>query len=215
MKPFPLKQLLLCVGIALLLSAEECLAQYLQQEPHWRVHTDPTTLTTTVHFFDAEQRLVYQECLPGKYFKLTEKNARKLDRILARKLSQDIVATKMNLLELKDNSVISRKPKAFPFNSFAADWTCQTFVGEDSYLVVWLDNPLKKSLTFTLKDDKGILIYRRRTDHPICQRSFKVSNLGRGTYQLDIADSAGCTYSRNLLVSWPPKKIILQPISFR
>jgi hypothetical protein len=152
-----LKPIFLLVGMALL--SVNALAQYTQTEPHWRVHTDPNSLTTTVHFFDADQHLIYQESLPGKYFKLTEKNARKLDRILAQKLSQELIASSVKLSELNKETLPARKPGAFipKLYSPATAWNCQTLIKNQTDLTVGVDNPTQKTLVLTLKNKKGSL----------------------------------------------------------
>jgi hypothetical protein len=61
---------------------------------YWQVHTDPNSRNTVVQFFDGANNLLYQESMARKYIKLTKRNVRLFDELLAKLMARELLSEK-------------------------------------------------------------------------------------------------------------------------
>jgi hypothetical protein len=198
------------------LLCEAAQAQYLRQEPHWQVYTDPATFTTSVYFYDADQRLIYQEVLPGKYLKLT-KNTRKLNGILSQKTSHNLIASAIPLTGIDKKNIRTPQPEiplpvADPYAP-PRSWICQALVTRQHGLMIWIDNPQQMKLSIAVYNARGVCFYTRKIWVASNRLYFDFRDLPKGTYPLAVTDSEGGTYHRNLLINRLPFQARLQPLA--
>ena len=71
---------------------------------YWQVHTDPNSRNTVVQFFDGSNQLLYQESMARKYVKLSKRNVRLFDDLLAKLMARELLSEKVKAYDIVADS---------------------------------------------------------------------------------------------------------------
>lgn len=158
---------------------------------YWQVHTDPNSRNTVVQFFDGSNQLLYQESMARKYVKLTKRNVRLFDELLAKLMARELLSEKV-----KSYDIVADSRTDFPSVS-EPEWSAPTvamktamsnvYVVQKGKMKVILKNPAQESYDIRIVDSDLRTIYHEQVKDPSYGRWFDMSKLGQGTYSVHIS----------------------------
>ncbi len=165
---------------------------------HWKLSTDPVNRNTTVKFFDENNQLIYEEVLPNRYVKLTDRNvalmSRTLDQMVKNRLVLDHI--KSTVLPADKRGLAGDKGK----RATEADITevakddKSTFgirvtfvpVENTTKFKLLFENPARSRIDVQLEDENFRLLYAETINSPGYKRSFDLQSLPMATYTLRV-----------------------------
>lgn len=158
---------------------------------YWQVHTDPNSRNTVVQFFDGSNQLLYQESMARKYVKLSRRNVRLFDDLLAKLMARELLSEKVKAYDIVADSRTDYRGASEP------EWAAPSvnmktavsnvYVVQNGKMKVILKNPAQESYDIRIVDGELRTIYREQVKDPSYGRWFDVSKLGAGTYSVHIA----------------------------
>ncbi|MGG7665346.1 hypothetical protein [Dyadobacter sp. BHUBP1] len=193
------------IHLALLLASTLWLAsfvpaagQFAARQPYvesdkgyWQVHTDPNSRNTIVQFFDGSNQLLYQESMARKYVKLSRRNVRLFDDLLAKLMARELLSEKVKAYNIVADSRTDYRGASEP------EWAAPSvnmktamsnvYVVQNGKMKVILKNPAQESYDIRIVDNELRTIYREQVKDPSYGRWFDVSKLAAGTYSVYIA----------------------------
>jgi len=131
-----------------------------ERKASWYVSTDPTTLQTSILFMDKDQRVIYEEKLPGQFVELTSYNRRVLDQTLARLTSRQLVTDKLKTKDFPSlqQSTFEDLNTSLPVETATTEPTglmSRVFITPKKSLYVWAKNPAPQRTTLHIKAGSG------------------------------------------------------------
>lgn len=159
---------------------------------YWQLHTDFSSKSTIVQFFDADHQPIYQETMPRKYIKLTKKNIRRFDNLLSQLMNKNLLTSMVRSYDLvADNRPDFRdihKPEANTagFSESSKTFASNVYVLDKGKLKIILKNPTQDFFTVTIRDSELRTIYYEPINNTSYGRWFDISNLQEGAYNVQI-----------------------------
>lgn len=158
---------------------------------YWQVHTDPNSRNTVVQFYDGDNHLLYQESMSRKYIKLSKRNVRLFDDLLAKLMARELLSEKVKAYDIVADSRTDYRSASEP------EWAAPSvnvktamsnvYVVQKGKMKVILKNPAQESYDIRIIDSELRTIYHEQVKEPSYGRWFDVSKLGEGTYSVHIA----------------------------
>jgi hypothetical protein len=132
-----------------------------EQKARWYVSADLTTQQTRILFFDKDQRVLYEEKLPGQYLELTGHNQRVLDQTLAQLCANQLITERLktkpfhtaqpeNTLTFDAISSISPTTTTSPTGMIG-----RVFISEKKLLCFWVKPSTPQKITLSITDGSG------------------------------------------------------------
>jgi hypothetical protein len=158
---------------------------------YWQVHTDPNSRNTVVQFFDGANNLLYQESMARKYVKLTKRNVRLFDELLAKLMARELLSEKVKSYDIvadsrTDYRSVSEPEWAAPSVNMKTAMS-NVYVVQKGKMKVILKNPAQENYDIRIIDSDLRTIYHEQIKDPTYGRWFDVSKLVAGTYNVYIA----------------------------
>ena len=158
---------------------------------YWQVHTDPNSRNTVVQFFDGSNQLLYQESMARKYVKLSRRNVRLFDDLLAKLMARELLSEKVKAYDIVADSRTDYRSASEP------EWAAPSvnvktamsnvYVVQNGKMKVILKNPAQESYDIRIIDSELRTIYHEQVKDLSYGRWFDVSKLMEGTYSVHIA----------------------------
>ncbi|GAB3336155.1 hypothetical protein GCM10027299_45890 [Larkinella ripae] len=194
---------------------------------YWKIQTDFSSQNTLIRFFNNRHEPIYQETLPGRYVKLTNRNIRLFDEMLQRLLTNQLVSAEVKSHELMAAStgvpyhvisVPSSKPVSTSY--FLAPVTeplnispmrSDVAISDAGKLKVHAVNLLEEPMLVTLLDDQGRYIFKEKVALSHYSRTLNVTQLPEGRFRFEVS-GAQKDYSYRLLIQDNPRTYQLKTI---
>ncbi len=172
---------------------------------YWQVKTLASSRCTLIQFYAADRTLVYEEKLPGKYFKLTPHNQAVLDTTLQLVLNRQLLATQLKTRSL--HAALPAEPEfvltpASPVSTFVKV-TQQKSNGKIYFLV---ENPGRKFIYLTLTSEANGYKYTKTVSPPKNHRSIYWLTLD--VHRLPVGDYAVALKRKSQVMTY---KLRMQP----
>lgn len=158
---------------------------------YWQVHTDPNSRNTVVQFFDGANNLLYQESMARKYIKLTKRNVRLFDELLAKLMARELLSEKVKSYDIVADSRTDYRSVSEP------EWSAPSvnmktamsnvYVVQKGKMKVILKNPAQENYDIRIVDSELRTIYHEQIKDPTYGRWFDMSKLGQGAYSVHIS----------------------------
>jgi hypothetical protein len=196
-------------GIALIGNWSTALAQngeyyrspVVADKGHWQLSTNYITRSTVIRFYDREERVIYEETLPGKYIKLTEQNMETIDQAFNRLMNNRLVLDEVTPIALPEANftassrahTLSRdlpaEPTAVASNAKRLGITFFKLIHRRAFKLVFI-NPFEDNVFIRLKNELGEAVYNEVAEHAKeYSRVFDLSSLEDGIYTFEIANT--------------------------
>ena len=158
---------------------------------YWQVHTDPNSRNTVVQFFDNGNHLLYQESMARKYVKLSKRNVRLFDDLLAKLMARELLSEKVKAYDIVADSRTDYRGTSEPEWAGAPSVNMKTamsnvYVVQNGKMKVILKNPALDNYDIRIIDSELRTIYHEQIKDPTYGRWFDMSKLGQGTYSVHI-----------------------------
>lgn len=158
---------------------------------YWQVHTDPNSRSTVVQFFDSVHHLLYQESMPRKYIKLTRRNVKQFDALLAKLMARELLSDKVKTYDLIADSRTEYRTWDVETTMPASEVNITTamtnvYVVQGGKMKVILKNPALEYYDIRMIDSDLRTVYFERTNGSEYGRWFDVSKLAEGSYSIHI-----------------------------
>jgi hypothetical protein len=167
---------------------------YVEPEKgYWQVHTDPNSRNTVVQFFDSGNHLLYQESMARKYIKLSKRNVRLFDDLLAKLMARELLSEKVKAYDLVADSRTDFPGISAPESMTpASDVNLKTamsnvYVVQSGKMKVILKNPTFERYDIRIVDNQLRTVYYEKTSGSSYGRWFDMSKLAQGTYSIHIS----------------------------
>lgn len=159
---------------------------------YWQVHTDPNSRNTVVQFFDGENHLLYQESMARKYVKLSKRNVRLFDDLLAKLMARELLSEKVKAYDIVADSRTDYRGTSEPEWAAAPSVTMKTamsnvYVVQNGKMKVILKNPAQENYDIRIVDSELRTIYHEQIKDPTYGRWFDMSKLSQGAYSVYIS----------------------------
>ncbi|MGN7887644.1 hypothetical protein [Dyadobacter sp. 22481] len=161
---------------------------------YWQVHTDPNSRNTVVQFFDGDNNLLYQESMARKYVKLTKRNVRLFDNLLAKLMARELLSEKVKAYDIVADSRTDYRgssepeclaPGAAPSVNLKTAMS-NVYVVQKGKMKVILKNPAQENYDIRIVDSELRTIYHEQVKDMAYGRWFDMSKLGQGSYSVHI-----------------------------
>ncbi|GAB4038381.1 hypothetical protein [Spirosoma jeollabukense] len=169
---------------------------------YWRLNTQAATRSTLVQFFGPNHQLLYVENLPEKWVKLSRKNQKQFDQLLAQLLANQLVMSRIKTETLPPTpelpapthvSVNASSPQNLP--STVASYRVHAYVNPAGKLYLIVDNPDHLRYKIWVADQKDRTLYEEFTNHDQYRRRLDLSALPTDSYQVTVQiDNKPFTY---------------------
>ncbi|GAB3270231.1 hypothetical protein GCM10027347_40790 [Larkinella harenae] len=187
---------------------------------YWKIQTDATNQKTLIRFFNRWHEPIYQEILPGRYVKLTNRNVRVFDEILDRLTNQQLVSAEVKSYALSSaNAEVIYPAPSLPlpgavittylldesgasaeFNPLRSDVS----ISDAGKLKLHVLNSLQKPLLITLMDEQGRYVYKEKAALLNYSRTLNLTRLHEGRFTLEVAGDKK-DYRYRLLIQGEPR----------
>lgn len=160
-----------------------------QTQGYWRLKTNVADRSTSIRFYSPTDELLYEEEWPGKWVKLTAKNRKYLDRLLAQLMSRNLVASRIETLPLpavptrneSDNRI---ELSGTSNNTLASPSPVFAYVNRSGQLYLAVDNPSRLRCKVSVTDANGLSLYEEFTYLDQYRKWLDISNLAQSSIQL-------------------------------
>jgi hypothetical protein len=185
----------------------------------WRVKTQAATRSTLVQFFGPYRQLLYEEKLPEKWVRLSRKNQRQFDRLLAQLTANQLVTSRIKTEDLPPTPelpVPSVGPARLNLHPHAdptvASYQLNVYVAQANKLNVIVVNPDRLRYKITLVNARGESLYEEFANSSRYRYRIDISALSQAVYQVIIRiDNQPITYQ--LRRQQAPTAYRVQPLS--
>jgi hypothetical protein len=189
---------------------------------HWKLFTDADSRSTTITFYDPQERPVYEEVLPGRYVKLTSRNVAILDKACQQICRQTLLLSKVASADLQEAI----------WNKRAGASTQQVRTGEadlkeesgsavkvnffplrtSGKFQLLFENPARKRLIVKLENEDGRVIHSESVIRSGYMRNFDLSGSYSGKYILSVTSpDRTVRYQANILLGPAQRVVEVQP----
>ncbi|QIP16254.1 hypothetical protein G8759_28250 [Spirosoma aureum] len=158
---------------------------------YWRLKTQAATRSTLVQFFGTNKQLLYEEILPEKWVKLSRKNQKQFDQLLAQLLANQLLADRIKTepmpptpVEPVPPRVTARSNRSQYYSSTMAAYRVHAYVNSTGKLYLIVDNPDRLRYKILVADQNNREVYEEFTNHNKYMRKLDLSALPYDSYQL-------------------------------
>ena len=158
---------------------------------YWRLKTQAATRSTGVQFFGPNGQLLYEEIIPGKWIKLSRKNQKQVDRLLAQLVANQLVTSRIRTELLPATPVEPLIPNgAARSNSTpnsspgSAAYLVHAYVNQSGKLYVVVNNPDRLRYKILVADQRNRSLYEEFTNHDQYRRRLDLSALPQDAFQV-------------------------------
>ncbi|QHV96116.1 hypothetical protein [Spirosoma endbachense] len=158
---------------------------------YWRLKTQAATRSTLIQFFGLNKQLLYEEILPEKWVKLSRKNQKQFDQLLAQLLANQLLADRIKteplpptLVEPVPSQVAVRSNTSHYYSSTMAAYRVHAYVNPTGKLYLIVDNPDRLRYKILVSDQHNREVYEEFTNHNKYMRKLDLSALPYDSYQL-------------------------------
>jgi hypothetical protein len=158
---------------------------------YWRLKTQAATRSTLVQFFGLNKQLLYEEILPEKWVKLSRKNQKQFDQLLAQLLANQLLADRIKTepmpptpVEPVPPQVTLRSNTSHYYSSTMAAYRVHAYVNPTGKLYLIVDNPDRLRYKILVSDQNNREVYEEFTNHNKYMRKLDLSALPYDSYQL-------------------------------
>lgn len=188
--------------LMLLLQAQTGLAQFEQtaqqntveadsSRGYWRLKTQAATRSTLIQFFGGNHQLLYEEILPEKWVKLSRKNQKQFDELLAQLLDNQLVTSRIKT-EILPPTPVETVPPSVPVKSTPAPYSASTtaayqvhaYVNSSGKLYLIVNNPDRLRYKISVVGQGNRSLYEEFTNHNQYRRKLDLSALLQDSYQV-------------------------------
>lgn len=172
---------------------------------YWRLKTHAATRSTGVQFFSPYGQLLYEEIIPGKWVKLSRKNQKQVDQLLAQLVAGQLLTSRIKTETLPATPFEPDRPEvSFPSDSpdrsstTKATYQIQAYINPEGKLYVVVNNPNRLRYAIRVVDQRDRSLYEEFTNLNRYRRRLDVSSLPVEAYQLVVhIDNKPFTYRIN------------------
>lgn len=168
-------------------------AQIDSTRGYWRLNTQAATRNTLIQFFGPNHQLLYVENLPEKWVKLSRKNQKQFDQLLAQLLTNQLVTSRIKTEILPPTPELPAPPRVSasansPQNlpSTAASYRVHAYVNPAGKLYLIVDNPDHLRYKIWVADQKDRTLYEEFTNHDQYRRRLDLSALPTDLHQVTV-----------------------------
>ncbi|MDQ4140894.1 MAG: hypothetical protein M3142_10250 [Bacteroidota bacterium] len=192
---------------------------------YWKLYTEPTSRTTNIKFFDASDRLLYEEVIPDKYIKLTDRNINRINQVFDQITGNQMVLTKVKTNPLPATPIhnnikrksVAKAPSEQVLNKSGSKIQINSVkISNSTKFYLAFENPDRERIDIYLKDDAGQVLYSEHVNCASYLRKFNTVGLHKGKYFL-VVTTVNRKYKFTKLIevgSEIPTLQIEQPDSF-
>jgi len=190
---------------------------------HWKLTTNYATRSTVIRFYNHENRVIYEETLPGKYIKLTDRNIETINQTFTRLVESRLVMDEVKPITLpKENS-----SAAYQANASSHDFPEEkasvvnidkrigiTFfkIGDQRAFKLIFKNPSEDNVHIHIRNEAGELVYKELVKNArVYNRRFDLSRLEDGIYTFEITNAREKRFYRVRLNSMTADKVEILP----
>ncbi|GAA4405202.1 hypothetical protein GCM10023187_23390 [Nibrella viscosa] len=172
------------------------------EKGYWKLFTDNQSRSTHVRFFDAQNQLVYEEVLAGKYIKLTDQNVDRLNQLLDQVMESRLIAASLKATPLEE-TIIHNQPVVWSGPSLKPEATAAVKLNNplnynirlNSHLTeyqnkqmlrVQVENPERYRLAVSVRDKNGQAVYWEPVTQSNCLVKLNLSELKHDSYTLEV-----------------------------
>lgn len=184
---------------------------------HWLLLTDAATRTTTIKFFDGQNNLLYEEAIPGKYIKLTNRNINRINQTFDLVTRNDLILSKVKanlLISLASNpSSQIRNTKYASQANAGANIKLNTFkIPNTAKFHLAFHNPDRERIKIYVINNTKQVIYDENLNSAAYNRRYDFTGLHPGKYTLVLTTvNRKFRYTEEIIMgptnqSWQPEK---------
>jgi hypothetical protein len=157
---------------------------------YWQIYTNAQTRSTSIKFFDSQKYLLYEEVIPGKYIKLTNRNINRINQTFDQITQNNLVVSKIKSDQLPANhtrkSAVGEKATHRNNNqNGGSKITLNTFkIPNTTKLHLTFQNPNRERIKIYLMNDAKQIIYDENVNRNYYNRNLDFAGLHPGKYML-------------------------------
>ncbi|QMW03992.1 hypothetical protein [Spirosoma foliorum] len=189
-------------AVALLLYAHAGQAQFepvVQQNDveidssrgYWQLTTQASTRSTMVQFFGPDHHLLYEEIMPEKWVKLSRRNQKQFDQLLAKLVANQLLTDRIKTEALPPTPTEPEQPRVSVkastssyANSTVNSYLVHAYINQTGKLYLIVDNPDRYRYMVKVIDQGGQSLYEEFTNHDRYRRRLDLSSLPNDAYQV-------------------------------
>ncbi|MDQ4141133.1 MAG: hypothetical protein M3142_11495 [Bacteroidota bacterium] len=163
---------------------------------HWQLFTDATTRTTKVKFFDGKQNLLYEEELPEKYIRLTDRNINRINETFDLVTAKNLILTNVKANPLppvitprtsKHRNPVRSKTRHSASANAISNLKIDTYKVADTFKFgLIFQNPDRERIRINLRNEAGKILYTNFVNSASYERQFDFSGLNTEKYTLEV-----------------------------
>jgi hypothetical protein len=170
---------------------------------YWRIKTMATTRSTIVQFFGASNQLLYEEILSQKWVKLSRKNQKQFDQLLAQLVANQLLTARIKTEVLPSSPIESVPLKALVKSnptpttaSTSTSYQVNAYVSQSGKLYLVVNNPEQLRYKIAVVDGQNRSLYEEFTNNNQYRRKLDLSALSDNSCQLVVQiDNKPVVYS--------------------
>ncbi|GAB4050317.1 hypothetical protein GCM10028810_44270 [Spirosoma litoris] len=158
---------------------------------YWQLTTQASTRSTIVQFFGPDRHLLYEEIMPEKWVKLSRKNQKQFDQLLAKLVANQLLTDRIKTEALPPTPAepkmpnVSVKTNASSYaNSTVNSYLVHAYINQTGKLYLIVDNPDRYRYMVKVIDQGGQSLYEEFTNHDRYRRRLDLSSLPNDAYQV-------------------------------
>lgn len=165
---------------------------------HWKLTTNYATRSTEIRFYDHENRVIYEEILPGQYVKLTDRNVETINQTFTRLVENRLLLDNIKPMTLpEENSSpayqANATPRERPEEKTSAvnldkrmRMSFYKLVDQRTFRLLFR-NPSEGNVRIQIRMEAGDLVYKEVVKRArVYNRLFDLSRLEDGVYTFEI-----------------------------
>ncbi|PSR55362.1 hypothetical protein AHMF7605_18545 [Adhaeribacter arboris] len=187
--------------VALLLTFSAAAQEKFYRNPddlskgYWKLYTEPASRTAYIKFFDASDRLLYEEVIPDKYIKLTDRNVNRINQVFDQIVSNQMVLAKVKaepLLVAPTRPLINRNEVKKTLITKKKDRTGSRIqitvfkIPDTTKFFLAFQNPNRERMKIYLKDAAKQELYSENINCAAYTQKFDTVGLDKGKYLLEV-----------------------------
>ncbi len=186
----------------------------------WQITTDPGNKNTVIRFFDGNKNQLYEEIIPGKYIKLTNRNIARINQTFDQIVLKSMVATqvkadpldsptfrKLSDRQNKKQSRTSTAQASANSNSNSKLKAHAYQIGKSPRLQLIIQNPEQERIIIDLSDEQGQSLYHESFSILKYHRRFDLTGMSQGQYKLLVTTANRKQKYTRVLELKPPKPL--------
>lgn len=145
---------------------------------YWRVLTDARSRNTRVQFFGKDHVLLYEEDVPDKWIRQSKRNERRLNKLLAEILANQLIIKRLKTEELPAEPVRKGLPPATEMHQgevIDASYQFHVTINSAGKVRLAVNNPGSLRYKIEIADYRDRVVYQEFTNHDQYRRYFDIS----------------------------------------